>query len=81
MVECFLVVALSVNGAIISRNFNTYPEIPEERTEFVMALEAGRNGAFTANFLRENSSKLDYTYGYNCGEGWVDQGISESEVF
>lgn len=81
MVECFLVVALSINGDVISRNFNTYREIPEERAELLMALEAGRNGAFTANFLRANNSKLGYGYGYNCGKGWVDQGIAEEEVF
>lgn len=81
MVECFLVVALSINGDVISRNFNSYREIPEDRIEMLMALEAGRNGAFSADFLRANDSKLGYTYGYDCGKGWVDQGIAQEDVF
>lgn len=80
MLECFLVVALTQNGNVVARNLASVREVPESRIEMRMALEAGRRTGDTARFVARHD-RDGYKYGYDCGGGWIDRGVKQSDVF
>lgn len=80
MLECFLVVAMSYNGVVLGRSFETIPNVPEQSVQMVMSFESGRGGA-TQAALNPALSAGERVYGYDCGEGWVDRGLKQTDVF
>lgn len=80
MLECLLVVAMSINDHVMVRSLGYVRNVPEHRIEFSMAIEAGRHSAVNSSLI---PSVQEYTapYGYDCGQGWVDKGIAKREAF
>lgn len=80
MMECFLVVALEMNERIITRTLSYLDNVPAQRIEFTMAIEAGRRSGHMA-IIQQNPESYKNIYGYDCGEGWVNKGVAKTDVF
>lgn len=80
MLECFLVVAMSYNGVDIGRSFETIRDVPAEKASMMMAFAAGQ-GRATHSQINPRTIVSESRYGYDCGSGWVDRGLKQSDVF
>ncbi len=80
MLECFLVVAMSYNGVLLGRSFETIQNVPQANVQTIMSFEVGR-GMATQVALNPRAAGGERVYGYDCGEGWVDRGLKQQDVF